>query len=54
LKMARQGADFSGKKIVCIVTGSGLKDPDTAIKNAPSILKLPSDIKIIERSLGWD
>jgi threonine synthase len=54
LKMARQGMDFLEKKVVCVVTGSGLKDPDTAIKNAPPVLKLPSDLKSVEKALGWD
>jgi threonine synthase len=53
LKLSRQGKDFSKSKIVCIVTGNGLKDPDTAIKNAPDIMKLPADLLSVERALGW-
>jgi threonine synthase len=53
LKMSGRGADFSGKRVVCVVTGTGLKDPDTAIKSAPEILHLPPDIKAIETGLGW-
>jgi threonine synthase len=53
LKLAQQGMSFSGKKIVCIVTGTGLKDPDTAIKNAPSIMHLPVELSMIEKALGW-
>lgn len=30
LKLARQGMDFSGKRVVCVITGTGLKDPDLA------------------------
>jgi threonine synthase len=52
-KLSRQGKDFSKSKIVCIVTGNGLKDPDTAIKNAPDIMKLPADLLSVERALGW-
>ncbi|MCL2678720.1 MAG: threonine synthase [Dehalococcoidia bacterium] len=53
LKLLREGYDLSSAKVVCIVTGNGLKDPDTAIKNAPDILKLPSDMVAIEKALGW-
>jgi threonine synthase len=53
LKLSRGGRDFSHAKIVCIVTGNGLKDPDTAIKNAPNIMKLPADLHAVEKALGW-
>jgi threonine synthase len=52
-KMLRQGHDFSRSQVVCVMTGSGLKDPDTAIKNAPSFLHLPPDTLTIEKALGW-
>jgi threonine synthase len=45
--------DFSGKKIVCIVTGNGLKDADTAIKNSEPFLQLPADLSAIEKALGF-
>ena len=53
LKLSKAGKDFSKAKIVCIVTGNGLKDPDTAIKNAPNIMKLPADLPAVEKALGW-
>ena len=53
LKLSRQGRDFSKSQIVCIVTGNGLKDPDTAVKNAPNIMKLPADLTSVEKALGW-
>jgi threonine synthase len=53
LKLTRQGRDFSKSRIVCIVTGNGLKDPDTAVKNAPNIMKLPADLTSVEKALGW-
>lgn len=53
LKLSRQGRDFSKSKIVCIVTGNGLKDPDTAVKNAPNIMKLPAALTSVEKALGW-
>jgi threonine synthase len=49
IKKAKSGADFSKKKVVCIITGTGLKDPDTALKSAPSIPEIPADLKAIEK-----
>ena len=31
IKLHRQGLDLSGRQVVCIITGSGLKDPDLAV-----------------------
>ncbi|MDO9333957.1 MAG: threonine synthase [Dehalococcoidales bacterium] len=53
LKMSRQGHDFSGKRIVCIVTGNGLKDADTALKDAGQFTKIPPVLEAVERVLGW-
>jgi threonine synthase len=54
LKMHRAGADFSGARIVCIITGNGLKDTDTALKNSPpEMLELPPELDAIERALGF-
>jgi threonine synthase len=54
VKLSREGINFSGKRIVCIVTGNGLKDTDIALKSAPSLLELPADLTAIEKALGWD
>ncbi len=52
LKLAGDGMDFSGKRIVCIVTGNGLKDTEIALKNAEqSLLELPADFAVVERAL---
>jgi len=53
IKLTNKGKDFSGKTIVCVVTGNGLKDTETALKNAPPFLELPDDIKAVEKALGW-
>ena len=52
-KLARSGMDFSQKKIVCVVTGTGLKDTDTALKSAEPFLELPADFAAVEQALGW-
>ncbi|MEE9399530.1 MAG: threonine synthase [Dehalococcoidales bacterium] len=53
IKLSQQGTDFSPKTVVCVITGTGLKDPDTALKNAPPFLELPADITAVEQALGW-
>jgi len=53
IKMVKQGLNLSGKKVVCIITGTGLKDPNLPAKFAEPFPELPADIKAIERTLGW-
>ena len=53
IKLTKQGMKFAGKVIVCVVTGNGLKDTETALKKAPKIMELPADIKEVEKALGW-
>jgi len=53
IKLSRAGMDFSQKRIVCVVTGTGLKDADTALKGADSFLELPPDLSAVEQALGW-
>jgi threonine synthase len=53
IKLTSGGADFSGKVIVCVVTGTGLKDTETAIKEAPPFLELPAELAAVEKALGW-
>jgi threonine synthase len=54
LKLKRNGTDFSGKRIVCVVTGTGLKDTDIALKNAEPFLELPADFNTVATALGWE
>jgi threonine synthase len=49
IKKAKSGIDFSDKKVVCIITGTGLKDPDTALKSAHTIPEIPADLETIEK-----
>lgn len=53
IKLSRQGMDFSRKKVVCVITGTGLKDADTALKGAEPFLELPADLAAVEQALGW-
>ncbi|MCS7206829.1 MAG: threonine synthase [Dehalococcoidia bacterium] len=46
LKQARLGADMTGKRVVCVLTGTGLKDPDLANQI--------SDIPLHEVAADWE
>jgi threonine synthase len=52
LKMSKK-IDLGGKKIVCIITGTGLKDAEIAIKNAEPFIQLSADLEEVEKALGW-
>ena len=52
-RTARQGA-LADKTVVCVLTGTGLKDPDTATKHVvPDEIKLPADLGAVEAALGY-
>jgi len=53
IKLSQKGMDFSQKRVVCVVTGTGLKDPDTVLKSAEPLLELPADLAAVEQALGW-
>jgi threonine synthase len=53
IKLSQAGMDFSPKRVVCVVTGTGLKDADTALKGAEPFLELPADLLAVEQALGW-
>ena len=53
LKTVADGLDLGGKTVVCVITGTGLKDPDTAMATPPEILHLPADLAAIEEAMGW-
>jgi len=52
IKIAENNRGFvSGKQVVCILTGHGLKDPDTAISSSKDIIRVKKDYKEIEKIL---
>ena len=52
IKLHGQGRDFSNQVIVCVVTGTGLKDTEVALKDAPTFLELPAELATVEKELG--
>ena len=39
------------RTVVCVLTGHGLKDPDTALGKAPSVTKCENDVEVAERAI---
>jgi threonine synthase len=52
LKAAEQGKVDPGQRIVCTVTGNGLKDPDWAVAGAPQPVTVPVDAATAAERLG--
>jgi threonine synthase len=40
------------ERVVCVTTGHGLKDPDTAVKMSEKPIEVDADISAIENALG--
>ncbi len=54
IKLSQQGMDFSTKRVVCVVSGTGLKDTDAVLKSAQPFLELPADLATVEQALDWN
>jgi threonine synthase len=52
IKLRQSGIDFSRSRVVCVVTGTGLKDTETAVKDAEPFLELPADLAAVEKALN--
>ncbi len=45
--------DLRGQTVVCVLTGSGLKDPDMAVRLAAAPAQVEAEIEAVEKVLGW-
>jgi threonine synthase len=53
LKLANAGLHLRGKRVVCVITGTGLKDPDTVSKLEPtSMEEYPAELEAVEKALA--
>ncbi|HEX7323200.1 MAG TPA: threonine synthase [Mycobacterium sp.] len=52
LKAVVDGFVARGSTVVCTVTGNGLKDPDTALKDMPDVTAVPVDAAAVVAKLG--
>jgi threonine synthase len=37
--------------VVCVLTGHGLKDPDTALSKAPAVVGCEADLAAVEKAI---
>ncbi|HHW02957.1 MAG TPA: threonine synthase [Thermoanaerobacterales bacterium] len=51
IKGSKENVFKEGEKIVCVLTGHGLKDPNTAIKNGTSPAVVEANISYLEREI---
>jgi threonine synthase len=51
IKLYKENYFRSGVSVVCTLTGSGLKDPDTVFKVSMEPLKVKADIRAVEKAL---
>lgn len=51
-KKAKAGLIPEGSRIVCVLTGHGLKDPNIAVKLSPEPLVIPADLKSVIKAIG--
>jgi len=52
LRACAQGQIAPGSRVVCTITGNGLKDPDWALSGAPSPATIPADATAAAVALG--
>ena len=54
LQAREQGTLDAGLRVVCTVTGNGLKDPEWAISGAPAPVTIPAEVVVAAKALGLD
>jgi threonine synthase len=52
-KLRRVGELDADALIVCVLTGSGLKDPDTAARISGGVVEAPASVGAVAAALGW-
>ena len=51
LALGEEGAEVEGKTVVCVITGSGLKDPEAALAIEPDMVEVPNSVAAVEAAL---
>jgi threonine synthase len=52
IKLVSSGVIGKDERVVCVTTGHGLKDPDTAIKSSEKPIEVDAEMSAIEKALG--
>lgn len=53
-KYAAAHPEMQNRRVVCIITGNGLKDPDNATAQGLSVEEAPADLAAVQRLLGMN
>jgi threonine synthase len=54
IKLVGNGVIDKDERVVCVTTGHGLKDPDTAVQMSEKPLEVEAETEAIERALGLE
>jgi threonine synthase len=54
LKVARERGGLSGQRCVCVITGNGLKDPETAASFTARSYEVTAELGAVEAALGFE
>jgi len=52
IKWAKAEGFSPENRIVCVLTGHGLKDPDTAVKRSPKPASVEAEMELVLRAMG--
>jgi threonine synthase len=52
IKLAGQGRVPAGCRVVCVLTGAGLKDPETAMLGAEPLVEVAADLEALRRAIA--
>jgi threonine synthase len=52
-RLAADGRIARAETVVAVLTGNGLKDPDTALRGAPGVVEAAPSVASVARALGW-
>jgi threonine synthase len=52
IKLVKSGVIDRDERVVCVTTGHGLKDPDTAVKMSEKPVEVDAELSAIEEALG--
>lgn len=52
IKLVNSGVIKKDERVVCVTTGHGLKDPDTAVKTSEKPVEVDAEMSAIENALG--
>jgi threonine synthase len=52
IKLVNNGVIGKDERVVCVTTGHGLKDPDTAVKSSEKPMEVYAEMTAIEEALG--